>query len=224
MNSITTKEPQYQMCLDLSKSNPTPLGLMSNQVWHDDPKRLGFVLARYKFVAKMLSGYKNVLEVGCADAFASRLVKQEVQHLTVSDFDPVFIDDVKKRIDSDWPMDAVVHNFIEAPTPQKYNAVYSVDVLEHIQSSDEGAFLGNIAASLDTGGVCIVGTPSLESQIYASEGSKAGHVNCKTAEALKSVMSTYFQNVFIFGMNDEVLHTGYARMSHYLFALACGVR
>ena len=102
--------------------------------------------------------------------------------------------------------------------------MYSVDVLEHIQSSDEGAFLGNIAASLDTGGVCIVGTPSLESQIYASEGSKAGHVNCKTAESLKSVMSTYFQNVFIFGMNDEVLHTGYARMSHYLFALACGVR
>ena len=32
-------------------------------------------------------------------------------------------------------------------------------------------------------------------------------------------MLQYFENVFMFSMNDEVLHTGFAPMGHYLFAL-----
>jgi len=43
---------------------------MTNQVWEDDPRRLTFLLARYKFVSKMLSGKKFVGELGCGDAFA----------------------------------------------------------------------------------------------------------------------------------------------------------
>lgn len=64
------------------------LGLMNNQVWHEDPRRLLFTISRYKFVSKMLSGCRNVLEVGCGDGFCARVVKQEVERLTISDFDP----------------------------------------------------------------------------------------------------------------------------------------
>lgn len=224
MEAQQTREPQYQRCLDIADKRRTHLGLMSNQVWHDDPKRLGFVLARYKFVAKMLSGKRDVLEVGCADAFASRIVRQEVAHLTVSDFDPVFISDVNLRADPAWPLEGCVHNFVERPMDRKFDAAYSVDVLEHIELADEGRFLGNLVQSLQRDAVCIVGTPSLESQVYASEGSKAGHVNCKTSEQLKETMARYFQNVFMFGMNDEMLHAGYPRMCHYLFAVASSLK
>ena len=34
-------------------------------------------------------------------------------------------------------------------------------------------------------------------------------------------MERHFHNVFMFAMNDEVVHTGYHKMAHYLFALAC---
>ena len=35
-----TREPQYERCLEVSEqSGRTRLGLMSNQVWHDDPRR-----------------------------------------------------------------------------------------------------------------------------------------------------------------------------------------
>jgi hypothetical protein len=61
--------------------------------------------------------------------------------------------------------------------------------------------------------------PSLESQIYASPNSKAGHVNCKTMPDFKSTLLTYFHNVFMFGMNDEMVHTGFHKMAHYLIAL-----
>ena len=94
-----TKEPQYQICLDYRDERGLErFGLMSSQSWHDDPKRLVFMLSRYKFVAKMLQGSGHVLEVGCADAFGSRIVRQEVEALTAVDFDPVFIDDAKGRI------------------------------------------------------------------------------------------------------------------------------
>ena len=52
---------------------------------HNDPKRLTFTLARYKFVAKMLAGYGHVLEVGCGDGFATRIVVQDVGALTAVD-------------------------------------------------------------------------------------------------------------------------------------------
>src|SRR5262245_32234063 len=89
-----TREPQYQFEVDRALSQGLArLGIMSNQRWHDDPRGLLFILARYKFVAKMLAGRDEVVEIGCADAFGTRIVQQEVGAVTATDFDPVFIDD-----------------------------------------------------------------------------------------------------------------------------------
>ena len=219
-----TKEPQYDRCIQLAESNLSIFGLMSNQVWHDDPKRLGFVLARYKFVAKMLTGMNKVMEVGCADAFGTRVVCQEVREVTATDFDPIFIEDVNARMDKDWPFECIVHNLLQSPLDRGFDAVYSVDVLEHILPTDELKFLSNMVKSLNQNGICIIGTPSLESQLYASPGSKEGHVNCKTGDELKQLMNKFFHNVFLFSMNDEVLHTGFQKMSHYLFAIGVNIK
>ena len=101
---LKTREPQYQRSIDLmqEKGGLTTLGLMTNQAWQDDPRHLLFTLARYKFVAKMLSGRDHVLEIGCADAFGTRLVLQEVKQLTATDFDSTFVEDVLKRMDNRW--------------------------------------------------------------------------------------------------------------------------
>lgn len=220
-----TRESQYERCLEIAeRSGRTQLGLMSNQVWHDDPRRLAFVLARYKFVSKMLSGMERVLEVGCADAFATRIVGQEVGRITAVDFDPVFIADVEARNDARWPIDARVHDMLSGPVAGPFDAAYAVDVLEHIPADREDLFLGNIVASLDTHGVLIVGIPSLESQAHASPPSRAGHVNCKTGADLRATVARFFHNVFLFSMNDEVVHTGFTPMAHYLFAIGCGPR
>ena len=85
----------------------------------------------------------------------------------------------------------------------------------------EHLFVGNIARSVTQDGVAIIGSPSLQSQAYASPGSKAGHVNCKDGKEYRQVMARHFENVFLFSMNDEVVHTGYHPMAHYLFALCC---
>src|SRR5262249_52865527 len=98
--AVQTREPQYQFLLDIrDRSGLTPLGLMSNQCWHDDPRRISFFLARYKFVSKMLRGKQSALEVGCGDAFGTRIVCQEVPRVVAVDFDPIFVRDVNDRME-----------------------------------------------------------------------------------------------------------------------------
>lgn len=219
-----TREPQYTVALEYrEKRGLERLGLMTNQAWYDDPKRLTFTLSRYKFVAKMLAGCKRVLEVGCGDAFASRVVLQEVESLTVVDFDSVFIEDVKDRMAEGWEYaDCFVHDMLSGAVPGEFDGIYALDVLEHIRPENEERFLTNMVASLTEHGTLVIGIPSLESQAYASPISKAGHVNCQSMPQLKAGMKRFFHNVYMFSMNDELVHTGHHRMAHYLFALCCG--
>src|SRR5262249_535883 len=136
------------------------LGLRANAAWHADPKRLGIVLARYKFVAKMLSGKKRVLEVGCGDAWASRVVRQEVEPLVGIAFDPVFVEDARAGMQPPWDFEVRVHDMMERPVDDGFDAAFALDVLEHIPARDEDRFLRNIAASITSPGVVIIGLPS----------------------------------------------------------------
>jgi 2-polyprenyl-3-methyl-5-hydroxy-6-metoxy-1,4-benzoquinol methylase len=223
-----TREKQYQAHVALRDTKGlTRLGLRANAAWHADPKRLGIVLSRYKFVAKMLSGKPRVLEVGVGDAWASRVVKQEVGTLVGIDFDPVFVEDANAGMEDPWRFECRVHDVLSGPVVDRlgpFDAAYALDVIEHIPPADEDRFIRNVVASVASPGVVIVGLPSLESQAYASPLSKEGHVNCKSAPDLKALMLRYFHDVFIFSMNDEVVHTGFYALSHYLFALCVGKR
>ena len=222
----STCEPQYNCVLDLKNERGFErMGLMSNYVWHDDPKRLVFLLSRYKFVAKMMSGKSKVLEVGCADGFGTRIVRQEVGSVTAVDFDPLFIDDAKQNCSDKWPIEFHVHDMLEGGFSERsFDGAYAVDVLEHISEEDEDQFIGNIVSSLTNEGVLIFGTPTLESQEYASTASKAGHVNCKTGDTMRAALEPYFHNVIIFSMNDEVIHTGFQKMAHYVWGIASTMR
>lgn len=215
-----TGEPQYDRCLELKKTvGLASLGLATNQVWHDDPRRLTFLLARYKFVAKMLSGSHNAGEVGCGDAFGTRIVLQEIPDVTVYDFDPLFVRDIYERQDKRWPLKAEVHDIVLKPLPRKHDALFSLDLLEHIAPADEHAFLSNLCESLSEDGLLIIGAPSLGSQPCASRPSGSGHINCKSSKQLKALLEKYFAHVFIFSMTDEVVQTGSSPMAHYFFAL-----
>jgi hypothetical protein len=180
------------------------------------------LLARYKFVAKMLSGRRNAGEIGCGDAFGTRVVLQEVPDVTVYDFDPTFIEDIRARYDERWPLKAEVHDIVRAPLSRKHEGLFSLDVIEHIAAANEHAYLANLRGSLEQEGVLIIGTPSVESQAYASPLSKAGHINCKGGQELKILLENYFTRVFLFSMNDEVVHTGFSPMANYLFVVCTG--
>jgi cyclopropane fatty-acyl-phospholipid synthase-like methyltransferase len=172
----------------------------------------------------MLAGRNHVLEIGCGDAFGTRIVQAEVGKLTAIDFDLAFVEDVKQRMVPRWYFDVHVHDMLDGPVPGNFDALYALDVLEHIDCAKEEIFLENACTSLVLHGTAIIGIPSLESQPYASPQSKAGHINCKSATDLRKLMERFFHNVFMFSMNDEVVHTGYHKMAHYLIAIGAGKR
>ena len=204
------------------------LGPMASHTWSNDPKRLGFTLARYKFVSKMLSGLDAVLEVGCGDAWATSIVASSVGHVTGVDFDDRFIAEAATRVPGNVRLVVadLVKDIVYPPDkiPSHFDAAYALDVLEHISPQDEGAFLGHVCMSIGSSGSFICGMPSIESQKYASPISVAGHVNCKTESELRDTLRRYFRNVFLFGMNDETVHTGYGPMCHYRLAVCCGAK
>lgn len=217
VNSQTNFLADYYEFLD--RMPRTELGLMSQGTWELDPRRLAIMLSRYKFVSKMLSGHHRSVEIGCGDAFGSRIVLQEVAQLTVVDIEEKFIADIERRQSSCWPLQTILHDMLKGPLGSQFDSAYSLDVLEHISPAHEDLFLMNVKASVKDKGVVIIGMPSLESQQYASQASKDGHINCKSGKDLKNLCEKHFSNVFLFSMNDEVVHTGYYPMAHYLLAI-----
>lgn len=226
MKITTTVEPQYQFHVDMKQQfGLVQLGIEKSGAWRLDPRRLVFCLSRYKFVAKMLSGSNRVLELGCGDGWPLPIVLQEVKKVHGVDIDPVFIQDALERLEPKSPCSFGVHDILTGPVTPKFDAVFSLDVLEHIApGNDEKKFMRNLIDSMVEKGVAIIGMPSLESQQYASPASKAGHINCKKGPDLKVFLGNYFDHVFIFSMNDEVVHSGYHPMAQYLFALCTGAK
>jgi len=215
-----TKEPQYQIQVDTFESRgAVRLGLTTSHLWRSDPKHLVFFLSRYKFISKMLNGYKSVLEIGCGDGFGSRLLTQNGTRVHCTDFDPVFVEEARAREAYDPLRTFAVVDYTQTVPAGNYDACFALDVIEHIPPALEDRFLRNVCAQVVPGGVCLFGAPSLESQVHASEWSKKGHVNCKSGADFQSGLRRYFSHVFMFSMNDEVLHTGFFPMSQYLFAL-----
>jgi 2-polyprenyl-3-methyl-5-hydroxy-6-metoxy-1,4-benzoquinol methylase len=192
------------------------LGRNTTRILMEDPKLLLFTLARYKFVAKMFTGLEEVLEIGCHEGWGIPLVKQNVSKVHGTDFFVPYIESCNRRFDIEG-LTFSSHDILEKPLSKLYDGVFALDVLEHIDPNKEERFMGNAVSSLKNNGRMILGTPSLESQKYASPSSKAGHVNCKTGLEFKALMEKYFEFSVVFSMNDEVLHTGFLPMSQYVF-------
>lgn len=133
---------------------------------------------------------------------------------------------------SDWG-GGVLNNvqFIQADINEKpvdgikVSAIYNIDFIEHLDPGKEDSVMENMIAAYENkeDAVMIMGTPNLTAAQYASPQSEALHINLKSHEMLRGLLNRYFHNVFMFGMNDEVLHTGYAPMCHYLFGLGVGL-
>ena len=185
----------------------------------ESPRHLLFTYSRYKFARSMLpvTGGSRVLELGCNEGLCSLMLMERASHLTAVDFDSQAVAHAQAHIEHD-DIDFICRDFL-GETLGCYDAVISLDVIEHIAPEKEALFFDTIDQNLERDGICLIGTPNATAAAHASRESQLGHVNLFTAERLEAAMQERFRNVFMFGMNDEVLHTGFFPMCHYLFAL-----
>lgn len=206
------------------KCEEVRLGRYSSDDYMSDPKHLVFVASRYKFVAKMFDGLDTAIEIGCGDGFGGPIVAKAVKKLICTDINPPMLADIGKRNAFAKNISYESYPFHQKAYEPQVDGIYLVDVIEHIYKEEEGAFMTNLAASLKPHGVALIGTPNKTTEQYQNEWSRKSHVNLKTHEDLKKLGLKHFHNVFMFGMNDEVLHTGFAPMCHYLWALCVDPR
>lgn len=220
-----TQEEAYKLGTDYQFVESIDLGPWTTYSLLHDPKHMGFVLARYKFPAKMFDGFNNAIEVGCGDAFGTPIVAQHVKNVLAIEPDGRHIESNKKRLAKVSNIEFRQGTIQDLHLPKEsFDGAYSIDVIEHLDNHLNDPFVASQAQILKKDGVCIIGTPNITANEYASERSRVQHINLHSQKSLNALMSKYFKRVFMFGMNDEVLHTGYAPMCHYIFGMGVGVK
>lgn len=184
----------------------------------NDPKRFAFVLSRYKLAAKLACKGRRVLELGCSEGLGAAILGEHATSYTGVDLDGEAIEVAKKN----FPQHTFVHgDALSGEVLGEFDTVVSMDVIEHIEPAKEPLFFDAVLRNLHGDGLAVIGTPNITSAPYASAMSNAGHVNLFSADRLHAAMQQRFTWVFPFGMNDEVVHTGYAPMCHFLISLGC---
>ena len=188
-----------------------------------DPKRLAFFYARYAFAAQMTQGCTSILELGCSEGVGASMLHKGTKNYLGLDLDTPAIDAANRNFAT--PLVLFENRNFLGLKMGSFDGVISLDVIEHIlQGEDEDAFFGTVVENISENGVCVIGTPNITSTPYASPESQRGHVNMFDFKRLKLTMKKHFRTVFIFSMNDEVVHTGYYPMAHYLFAVGCSLK
>ena len=201
------------------------LGAPSSYSLITDPKHIVFVMSRYKFVAKMLEGKGEVMEIGSGDGIGLPIVAQAVKHVHCVDWDSRGLNSMNRRLGKHIKNFTTHHVNVNDEAPGiKVDAIYSIDLIEHIDPKKEPYFMDNAMQCLNKNGVMVTGTPNINANTYASPCSQVQHINLKSMQTLRELMEQYFENVFIFGMNDEVVHTGYHGMSHFIWSIAAGIK
>lgn len=195
------------------------LGPMTSYILMTDAKHLCFVLARYKFSAAMVKGKATVLEIGTGEGFGLPILAQAVSHVYAVEKQAKVLQAAARRLKHLKNVTYLNLDITESRPNILVDAAVAVDVIEHIDPADEPSFMLNIVRCLKSDGVAIIGTPNIRASQYAGAGSKVQHINLKSMASLRQLMAHYFSNVFMFGMNDEVVHTGHEAMCHYIFSI-----
>jgi len=203
-------------------TNDIRLGPWTSYSLINDPKHMSFVLSRYKFCAKMLEGKDVVMEIGSGDGFGLPIIAQAVKKVYAVDWDKRLLKGNAKRLRHLQNVEYMFVDVNKNSPDVKVDGIYLIDVIEHVEPEKEKAFLANVLKCLKPDGVMIIGTPNITASKYATPRSEIQHINLKSPQTLRELVGRYFKNVFMFGMNDEVLHTGYAPMCHYLWAIGAG--
>ena len=204
-------------------AEPISLGRYTSYWMHRTPRRMLHSMSYYKFASRLIGKDKRVLDIGCNEGLGTFLLAKQCGFAKGLDFDEEAIACAKKNF-SEPCIEFVLDNVLTSPCLEPFDAVTNFDVIEHIYPENAPAFWKALQRHIKPKGIAIVGTPSEISQVYASPISKKGHVNIYSPERLEQEMKEMFEHVFLFAANDEMVHTGYLPLAHYLMGVGCGVK
>lgn len=180
-------------------------------------------LARYKFVAKMLKKTDSVMEVGSGSGLGSIFLGQHCSHVLGIDVKQTEVDEARE-LNQRKNVDFRVQDLFDSKFDEKFDAVVSLDVIEHMDAQDGNRLVEAKTRHMRDDGMIIIGSPSIWSYDYQSPISQASHVKCYDLPELTELVDKYVQRSIVFSMNDEMVHTGFHKMAWYYFIIGFGVK
>jgi hypothetical protein len=215
---------------------------------HRDPVRLAQMLARYRFVADLLSPRHDVAEYGCAESLGTSIVLRKVRKIAVYGPERAMIADQLRNFPADSRVEALEHDILSGPLPKRHDSIYCFNAIHHISRSDEDVFVQHLRDSLSRDyDILIIGCPASHKGAPAFPGAAQAadsHASAKderlgafgdgtgvdrasegicsrTGAELKALVERHFNAVFSFSLVGEVMHPGIVRAADYMFVLCC---
>ena len=188
--------------------------------YRESPLDFFILLARYKFAARLIKKTDKVLDAGCGHGHGTVFLSKFAKEVVGADQDGELVAsnaedyaDIKKiRFTQLDLLDVSRHK-------QKYDAVVSMDVIEHFTQEQTVTVAQNYSRLVKKGGFAVIGTPNKASWDYASARRKSTHIHEFAPEEFETLLSRYFTRVFLFSMTDEVASLSFPKMAWYLMAI-----
>lgn len=203
------------------KGNVKPILSVAEYItYQKDPLDFFILLARYKFAARLLKKTDNVIDVGCSHGLGTIFMSKFAKHVVGADYYEDVIKDNKQRYDSVSNISFINLDILNISSHKaKYDAVISLDVIEHFTTAETKKVAENYAKLTRDGGFALIGTPNINSRKFASARRLRQHLHEFDPAKLESLLSKYFKRVFIFSMTDEVVSLTFPQMAWYLMAI-----
>ena len=205
---------------------------MNNQNFHfpsfeeillKNPMMATVKLARYKFVSKMLDKNDKIIDIGCGGGLStfyySNFCKQALG---------IDIDETRRNEWKTFKTKKI--NFIcsDYKDIQKINydanCIINVDFIEHLSKKEGELFIKNCKEFLSNqknrrNKMLIIGTPSFYSKKYRAKHNLKNHKYEYKPDELYDLCSEHFSRILKFSMNDELVHTGFDKLSWFFFLI-----
>jgi 2-polyprenyl-3-methyl-5-hydroxy-6-metoxy-1,4-benzoquinol methylase len=176
-------------------------------------------LARFKFIARLVKPDDKILEIGCGSGVGTIFVGQHctsIKGIDIVSSEISYAKELNRRDNVSFEST----DFLQYPEKNKYNVVYSLDVIEHMPEAVGRRFVEKTCRHLTDDGMLVIGTPSCYSYEYESESARAGHVKMYDQKELVAMVENFYGRVIAFSMNDEIVHTGFHKLAWYYIILA----
>lgn len=175
-------------------------------------------LARYKFVARMISKTDTVLDVGCGSGLGSIFLSQHCKYVYGCDVKLTEIEDARK-INRRKNVEFLHTDLFKLDKAKKYDVIVAMDVVEHYSVRQAQKLLQEMSLHVNAQGILIIGTPSKYSYPYQGKLSQASHKHCYDQEELVRLIGKFFHRTLPFSMNDELVHTGFGKLAWYYMVI-----
>lgn len=223
---MSKERDRWEETKNLHGSETMELGPYYTYQLKHTPRRTLFSMSYHKFAAKLIGEKKKILEVGCGEALASVMLFEFATQYVGVDVDADAIRVASRNFGGPGRSfvtgDFVANTALAGISGETFDAVACFDVIEHIFPENDPLFVSKLAEKLAPNGILIIGTPNITSAQYASKITASGHVNLYSADRMMASLQKHCRNTVVFSANDEVVHTGYHPMAHYLIGIGMG--